>query len=32
MPSHFTTCTPGSENCPTCNNVCYLKDEQVATE
>lgn len=32
MRSLFTTCTHGSEDYPACDNVYYLKDEQVGTE
>ena len=32
MRSLFATCTHGFENCPTCDNVRYLEDEQVVTE
>jgi|GEM_PF-2365593 hypothetical protein len=32
MRSLFTICTHDSGNCPTCDSVCYLKDEQVVTE
>ena len=32
MRSLFATCTHGFKNCPTCDNVCYLKNDQVGTE
>jgi Mn-dependent DtxR family transcriptional regulator len=27
MRGHFSTCTHDTENCPICNNICYLEDE-----
>ncbi len=32
MCSLFATCAHDFENCPACDNVCHLTDEQVGTE